>query len=148
VSGEATVQPLRCTVTDWWDECQSTIVYKGHESAQVLYVIQLSSILGRPSLVPVGKTGTIRREQAGFPGAFCDKTKYGCDGCRWWHIKTANMLDNMQNKYEEFAEYAKHMHKNVDNDMQYNMQNNMQNMQNMQNKMYMQNNMQNHTHTK
>ena len=40
-------------------------------------------------VVPVGQTGTIpfemRRESADFPGpgAACDKTKDGADGCRW-----------------------------------------------------------------
>ncbi len=73
------------------DACQSTIVYERRESAQVLYVIPVSSILGRP-LIPVGNTGTIpygmRREAADFPGAYCDKTKDGKDGCRWWYVNS------------------------------------------------------------
>ncbi len=44
------------------DVCQSTIVYERRESAQVLYVIPVSSILGRLSLVPVSNTGTIPYE--------------------------------------------------------------------------------------
>ncbi len=42
----------------WLDACWSTIVYERHESAQVWYVIPVSSILGRLPLVPVGNTGT------------------------------------------------------------------------------------------
>jgi hypothetical protein len=38
---------------------QSTIVYERHEKSQVLYVIPVSSILGRLPLVPLGETGTI-----------------------------------------------------------------------------------------
>lgn len=60
------------------DECQSTIVYERREQSQVLYVIPVSSILGRLPLVPLGETGTIpfdmRRESADFPGAACDKS--------------------------------------------------------------------------
>ena len=41
------------------DECQSTIVYERREQSQVLYVIPVSSILGRLPLVPLGETGTI-----------------------------------------------------------------------------------------
>ena len=43
---------------------------------QVLYVVPVSSILGRLALVPVGDTGTIpytmRQETAEFPGGKCD----------------------------------------------------------------------------
>ncbi len=42
----------------WLDQCQSAIVYERRETAQVLYVIPVSSILGRLPLVPVGATGT------------------------------------------------------------------------------------------
>ncbi len=70
--------------------CQSTIVYERRESAQVLYVVPVSSILGRLLLVPVGDTGTIpfqmRGKSADFPGASCDKTQGGRDGCRWWYV--------------------------------------------------------------
>jgi hypothetical protein len=76
----------------WMDVCQSTIVYERCESAQVLYVIPVSSILGRLPFVPVGNTGTIpyemRREAADFPGASCDKGKDGKDGCRWWYVNS------------------------------------------------------------
>jgi hypothetical protein len=70
----------------------STIVYERRESAQVLYVIPVSSILGMLPLVPVGNTGTIpyemRREAADFPGAYCDKTKDSKDCCRWWYVNS------------------------------------------------------------
>ena len=42
----------------WLDQCQSAIVYERRETKQVLYVIPVSSILGRLPLVPVGATGT------------------------------------------------------------------------------------------
>jgi hypothetical protein len=78
--------------TSWLDACQSTIIYERRESAQVLYVIPVSSTLGWLPLVPVGNTGTIpyevRRDVANFPGASCDKTKGGKDGCRWWYVNS------------------------------------------------------------
>ena len=47
--------------------------------SQVLYVIPVTSILGRLALVPVGDTGTIpfsmRKETCNFPGASCDSKK-------------------------------------------------------------------------
>ena len=70
---------LKLFCTEWLDTCQSTIVFERRESEQVLYVVPVSSILGRLPLVPVGSTGTIpfemRRESADFPGAACDKSK-------------------------------------------------------------------------
>jgi hypothetical protein len=66
------------------DQCQSAIVYERREKAQDLYVIPVSSILGRIPLVPVAATGTIpsamRREAADFPGAFCDKSANSGNG--------------------------------------------------------------------
>ncbi len=63
----------------WLDACQSTIVYERSESKQVLYVIPVSSILGRLPLVPVGNTGTIpyemRREASDFTDTSFDKGK-------------------------------------------------------------------------
>jgi hypothetical protein len=62
------------------------------EQAQVLFVIPVSSILGRLPFVPVGATGTIpfamRREAADFPGAFCDKSANSGDGCWWWYVNS------------------------------------------------------------
>ena len=55
----------------WLDKCQSAIAYEQFETAQVLYVIPVSSILGRLPLVPVGATGKIPfamcLESADFP---------------------------------------------------------------------------------
>ncbi len=52
-------------------------MYKRSEQSQVLYVIPVSSILGRLPLVPLGDTGTIpfemQKESADFLGAACDK---------------------------------------------------------------------------
>jgi hypothetical protein len=82
------------STTAWLAQCQSTILYERREQAQVLYVIPVSSILGRLPLVPVGSTGTIpfamRRETAdsGFPGAFCDKSANKGDSCRWWYVNS------------------------------------------------------------
>ncbi len=39
--------------TAWVDQCQSAIVYERREQVQVLYVIPVSSVLGRLPLVPV-----------------------------------------------------------------------------------------------
>jgi hypothetical protein len=65
---------------------EDATVYDRRETAQVLYVIPVSSILGCLPLVPVGATGTIpfamRRKSADFPGAFCDKSENSGDGCR------------------------------------------------------------------
>ena len=59
------------STTAWVDQCQSAIVYERREQAQVLYVIPVSSVLGRLPLVPVGVNGTtpfaMRRESADFP---------------------------------------------------------------------------------
>jgi hypothetical protein len=74
---------------------RSVLIYnrlRSREQAQVSYVIPVSSILGRLPLVPVGATGTIpfamRRETADIPGAFCDKSANGGDGCRWWYVNS------------------------------------------------------------
>ncbi len=53
------------TSFDWFltsalvDDCQSSIIYDRSEQAQVLYVIPVTSILGRLPVVPVGEKGTI-----------------------------------------------------------------------------------------
>jgi hypothetical protein len=85
--------------TGWVDACQSTIVYERSESAQVLYVVPVSSILGRLPIVSpaVGDTGTIqfqmRGESAEFLGASCDKTQGGRDRCRWWYVNSWALSD-------------------------------------------------------
>ena len=84
---------LNCVwTTAWVGQCQSAMIYERREQAQVLYVIPVSSILGRLPLVPVGATGTIpfamRRESADFPGASCDRSANSGDGCRWWYVNS------------------------------------------------------------
>ena len=63
--------------------------------SQVLYVVPITSILGRLALVPVGDTGTIpfnmRKESKDFEGASCDTKRGAGDGSRWWYINSAAM---------------------------------------------------------
>ncbi len=58
----------------------------------VLYIIPVTSILGRLALVPIRETGTIpfsmHKESADFPGAACDSKKDAGDGNRWWNINS------------------------------------------------------------
>ena len=57
----------------WLDKCDSKIIYERRMQSLVLYVVPISSILGRLALVPVGDTGTIpfsmRHEKPDFDGA-------------------------------------------------------------------------------
>jgi len=59
---------------------------------QVLYVLPITSILGKLPVVPVGDTGTIphsmRGESADFDGASCDSKQGEGDGCRWWYVNS------------------------------------------------------------
>ena len=70
----------------WLDKCDSKIIYERQMQSQVLYVVPITSILGRLALVPVGETGTIpfsmRNEISDFPGATCDSKKDDGDGNR------------------------------------------------------------------
>ena len=79
----------------WLDDCDSEMIYERRMQSQVLYVIPVTSILGRLALVPVGDTGTIpfsmRKETCDFPGASCDSKKDACDGNRWWYINSSAM---------------------------------------------------------
>ncbi len=65
--------------------------------SQVLYVIPVTSILGRLARrrVPVSDTGTIpfsmRKETCYFPGASCDSKMDAGDGNRWWCINSTAM---------------------------------------------------------
>ena len=60
--------------------------------SQVMYVIPITSILGRLALVPVGETGTIpysmRKEASSFKGTACDSKLNGADGNGWWYVNT------------------------------------------------------------
>ena len=57
--------------TEWLDNIGSKLVYERKENQQVLYVVPITSILGRLALVPAGDTGTIpysmRSEFALYP---------------------------------------------------------------------------------
>jgi hypothetical protein len=102
--------------TGWVDACQSTIVYERRESVQVLYVVPVSSILGRLPLVPVGDTGTtlfqIRGESADFLCESSDKTQPGSDGCQWWYVSSWALSWGPSNKQRQglclyaYAKYA------------------------------------------
>ena len=76
----------------WLAQCESTIIYERRLQSQVMYVIPITSILGRLALVPVGETGTIpysmRKEASSFKGAACDSKLNGADGNRWWYVNT------------------------------------------------------------
>ena len=89
------LENLVLPVAAWLDKCDSKIVFERRMQSQVLYVVPITSILGRLALVPVGDTGTIpfnmRMESKDFEGASCD-TKMGAgDGSRWWYINSAAM---------------------------------------------------------
>jgi hypothetical protein len=77
------------------DDCDSKIIYERRMQSQGLYVIPVTSILGRLALVPVGDTGTIpfsmRKETIDFPGASCDSKMDAGDGNRWWYINSTAM---------------------------------------------------------
>ncbi len=74
----------------WLAQCESTIIYERRLQSQVLYVIPITSMLGRLAPVPVGETGatlySIRKEASTFPGAACDFKPNGADGNRWWYV--------------------------------------------------------------
>ena len=76
----------------WLDTCKSTIIYERKMQSQVLYVVPITSVLGRLPVVPVGTTGTIpysmHKEGDTFSGASCDISKDAADGGRWWYINT------------------------------------------------------------
>jgi len=74
----------------WLGNVDSKMIYERKENKLVLYVVPLSSILGKLPLAPVGDTGTIpfcmRGEGADFEGASCDTVHGRGDGCRWWYV--------------------------------------------------------------
>jgi hypothetical protein len=63
----------------------SRVVYELDYNKPILYVVPIQNILGKPSLVPAGDTGTIphsmRNTFAGAPG---DRRPGAGDGCRMW----------------------------------------------------------------
>jgi len=73
------------------------MLYERKQNQQVLYVIPISSILGKLPLIPVGDTGTIpfsmRDELHEFDGASCDTKPGEGDGCRlWYHLEGWDVL--------------------------------------------------------
>jgi hypothetical protein len=87
-----------------------------------MYIIPITSILGRLGLVPVRETATIpfsmRQETRDFTGASCDSKKGAGDGNRWWYInswalsgpQSNKMLDDhgKKSKYSKCTKYAKY----------------------------------------
>lgn len=78
-------------LTDWAKECGSNIVYEPNPTNPILYVLPITSILGKLSLVAAGDTGTIPFSERAlrdtdFPLAFADRTDGGGDGCRLWFV--------------------------------------------------------------
>ena len=67
-------------MSGWLDQANGTMLYERKQNQQVLYVIPISSILGKLPLIPVGDTGTIpfsmRDELHEVDEASCD-TKPG-----------------------------------------------------------------------
>ena len=57
----------------WLAQCESTIIYERRLQSQVLYVIPITSILGRLALVPVGETGN------------------GADENQWWYVNSFSL---------------------------------------------------------
>ncbi len=86
------------------DQCESAIVYERNEQAQVLYVMPVSSILGRLPLVPVGATGTIpfamRREAADFRLECCTPGQDRAKG--YILVRTSTYLYNTDKSVREF----------------------------------------------
>ena len=79
----------------WLDKCDSKIIYERRMQSLVLYVVPISSILGRLALVPVGDTGTIpfsmRHAKPDYDGATCDSKNGAGDGNRWWYVNSNAM---------------------------------------------------------
>ncbi len=62
-----------CTVMAvWLDKCDSKMIYKRSMQSQALYVVPITSILGRLALVPVGYNGTMTPSY--FPCAMTNPT--------------------------------------------------------------------------
>jgi hypothetical protein len=70
----------------WLAQCESTIINERRLQSQVLYVIPITSILGRLALVPVTILYCIRKEASAFQGAACDSQPNGVYGNRWWYV--------------------------------------------------------------
>ena len=66
------------------------MLYERKQNQQVLYVIPISSILGKLPLIPVGDTGTIpfgmRDKLHEVDEASCDTKQGEGDRCRLWYV--------------------------------------------------------------
>jgi hypothetical protein len=88
--------------------CQSTIVYDLSESAQVLYVIPVSSILGWLPHIPVGKAGSSWEDTV----RVAERIERLQQRCRWLYVNRWDMMEINQQKppksfsCAEYAEYA------------------------------------------
>ena len=71
-------------MSGWLDRANGTMLYERKQNQQVLYVIPISSILGKLPLIPVGDTRTIpfsiRDELHEVDGASCDTKPGNGDG--------------------------------------------------------------------
>ncbi len=72
----------------WLAQCESTIINERRLQSQVLYIIPITSILGRLALVPVTIPYSMRKEASTFPGAACNSKPNGADGNRWWYVNS------------------------------------------------------------
>ena len=77
-------------LSGWLDRANGTMLYERKQNQQVLYVIPISSILGKLPLIPVADTGTIpfsmRDKLHEVDGASCDTKPGEGDGCRLWYV--------------------------------------------------------------
>ena len=78
---------------DWMDMIESRILYELDPSLPRLFVLPISSVLGKLPLVRAGHTGTIpysmrgeAKEKKYYPGAKCDSKEGAGDGCRIWFV--------------------------------------------------------------
>ena len=77
-------------MSGWLDRANGTMLYERKQNQQVLYVIPISSILGKLPLIPVGDTGTIpfsmRDELHEVDWASCDTKPGEGDRCRMRYV--------------------------------------------------------------
>ena len=78
---------------DWIRQTESRILYELDPKKPRLFVVPITSILGRVALVRAGDTGTIphrfrgqQMERSLYPGGKCDTREGSGDGSRLWHV--------------------------------------------------------------